>query len=147
MSTVHRPVPLDSIGVKVIEGGKVVGEHRFIGLFTSVAYNQSPKEIPLLRQRVAKLVARAGFRPASHDGKALVNLLETFPRDELFQASEEQLYAIPIGVLRLQERQKTATFVRRDAFERFVSALVYVPRAPFNPHPRIPFQAIPDTPL
>src|SRR3546814_14143720 len=111
MSTVHRPVPLDSIGVKVIEGGKVVGEHRFIGLFTSVAYNQSLKEIPLLRQRVAKLVARAGFRPASHDGKALVNLLETFPRDELFQASEEQLYDIELGVLRPQDRQKTAMLV------------------------------------
>src|SRR3546814_12297172 len=74
MSTVHRPVPLDSIGVKVIEGGQVVGEHRFIGLFTSVAYNQSPKEIPLLRQRVAKLVARAGFRPARHAGTAPANL-------------------------------------------------------------------------
>ncbi len=141
-STVHRPVPLDSIGVKVIRDGKVVGEHRFIGLFTSVAYNQSPKEIPLLRQRVAKLVARAGFRPASHDGKALVNLLETFPRDELFQASEDELYETAIGVLHLQERQKTALFVRRDAFERFVSALVYAPRDHFNTQLRMTFQGI-----
>jgi len=142
MSTVHRPVPLDSIGVKVIRDGKVVGEHRFIGLFTSVAYNQSPKEIPLLRQRVAKLVSRAGFRPASHDGKALVNILETFPRDELFQASEDELYDIAIGVLHLQERQKTALFVRRDAFERFVSAMVYVPRDHFNTQLRIAYQGI-----
>src|SRR3546814_16544264 len=94
MSTVHQPVPLDSIGVKVIEGGKVVGEHRFIGLFTSVAYNQSPKEIPLLRQRVAKLVARAGIRPASHDGKDRGNPLETFPTVDLVTARERQLYKI-----------------------------------------------------
>ncbi|EDP62852.1 NAD-glutamate dehydrogenase [alpha proteobacterium BAL199] len=141
-STVHRPVPLDSISVKTIKDGKVIGEHRFIGLFTSVAYNQSPKEIPLLRQRVAKLVARAGFRPASHDGKALVNLLETFPRDELFQASEDELFQAAIGVLHLQERQKTALFVRKDAFERFVSALVYVPRDHFNTQLRITFQGI-----
>ncbi len=141
-STVHRPVPLDSISVKVIRDAKVVGEHRFLGLFTSVAYNQSPKEIPLLRQRVAKLVARAGFRPASHDGKALVNILETFPRDELFQAGEDELYDIAIGVLHLQERQKTAVFVRRDAFERFVSALVYVPRDHFNTQLRKTFQGI-----
>ena len=141
-STVHRSVPLDSISVKIIEDGKVTGEHRFLGLFTSVAYNQSPKEIPLLRQRVAKLVARAGFRPASHDGKALVNILETFPRDELFQASEDELYDIAIGVLHLQERQKTALFVRQDAFERFVSALVYVPRDHFNTQLRMTFQGI-----
>lgn len=141
-STVHRPVPLDSITVKIIEKGKVVGEHRFLGLFTSVAYNQRPKEIPLLRQRVDKLLERAGFRPASHDGKALLNILETFPRDELFQASEDELFDIAIGVLHLQERQKTAVFVRRDAFERFVSALVYVPRDHYNTQLRLVFQSI-----
>ncbi|MDF1793529.1 MAG: NAD-glutamate dehydrogenase [Thalassobaculaceae bacterium] len=143
VSTVHRPVPLDSISVKKIDkSGKVVGEHRFIGLFTSVAYNQSPKEIPLLRRRVEKIVERAGFRPASHDGKALVNILETYPRDELFQASEDELFEISIGILHLQERQKTALFVRRDAFERFVTALVFVPRDHYNTQLRERFQAI-----
>ncbi|SDG09986.1 NAD-glutamate dehydrogenase [Thalassobaculum litoreum] len=143
VSTVHRPVPLDSISVKKIDkSGKVVGEHRFIGLFTSVAYNESPKEIPLLRRRVEKIVERAGFRPASHDGKALVNILETYPRDELFQASEDELFEISIGILHLQERQKTALFVRRDAFERFVSALVFVPRDHYNTQLRQRFQAI-----
>lgn len=143
VSTVHRAVPLDSISVKRIDkSGKVVGEHRFIGLFTSVAYNQSPNEIPLLRRRVEKIVKRAGFRPASHDGKALVNILETYPRDELFQASEDELFEISIGVLHLQERQKTAVFVRRDAFERFVSILVFVPRDHYNTQLRERFQAI-----
>ncbi|NQW10723.1 MAG: NAD-glutamate dehydrogenase [Alphaproteobacteria bacterium] len=143
ISTVHRPVPLDSISVKKIDKkGKVVGEHRFIGLFTSVAYNQSPKEIPLLRRRVDKIVERAGFRPASHDGKALVNILETYPRDELFQATEDELFEITIGILHLQERQKTSLFVRHDAFERFVSALVFVPRDHFNTQLRQIFQGI-----
>ncbi len=148
VSNVHRPVPLDSISVKKIDkSGKVTGEHRFIGLFTSVAYNQSPKEIPLLRRRVEKIVERAGFRPASHDGKALVNILETYPRDELFQASEDELYEISIGILHLQERQKTALFLRRDAFERFVSALVFVPRDHFNTQLRQRFQTILSTAL
>ena len=143
ISTVHRPVSLDSISVKKInKKGKVVGEHRFIGLFTSVAYNQSPNEIPLLRRRVDKIVERAGFRPASHDGKALVNILETYPRDELFQATEDELLEIAIGILHLQERQKISLFVRRDAFERFVSALVFVPRDHFNTQLRRTFQTI-----
>jgi len=143
VSTVHRPVPLDSISVKKIDkAGRVVGEHRFIGLFTSVAYNQSPKEIPLLRRRVEKIVERAGFRPASHDGKALVNILETYPRDELFQASEDELFEISIGILHLQERQKTALFVRRDAFERFVTALIFVPRDHYNTQLRQRFTQI-----
>jgi glutamate dehydrogenase len=142
-STVHRPVPLDSISVKRIDkSGKVIGEHRFIGLFTSVAYNQSPKEIPLLRRRVEKIVARAGFRPSSHDGKALVNILETYPRDELFQASEDELFEISIGILHMQERQRTALFVRRDAFERFVSVLVFVPRDHYTTQLRERFQQI-----
>ena len=143
IATVHRPVPLDAISIKRFDAkGRVVGEHRFLGLFTSVAYNQSPKEIPLLRRRVARIVERAGFRPASHDGKALVNILETYPRDELFQAGEDELFEIAIGILHLQERQKTALFVRRDAFERFVSALIFVPRDHYNTQLRQAFQSI-----
>jgi glutamate dehydrogenase len=133
MSRVHRAVHLDAIGIKKIDAkGKVVGEHRFVGLFTSVAYNQSPGEIPLLRQKVDRIVARAGFGSSSHAGKALVNILETYPRDELLQSTEDQLYETAIGILNLQERQKTALFYRKDAFERFVSCLVYVPRDRYN---------------
>ena len=126
---VHRPVYMDTIIVKKIDKtGKVTGEHRFIGLFTSVAYNQSPGEIPMLRQKVQRIVSRGGFAQESHDGKALINILETYPRDELFQASEDALLATSIGVLHLQERQKTALFVRSDPFERFVSVIIFVPR-------------------
>lgn len=128
-STIHRPVHLDSITVRKFDkSGKVIGEHRFVGLFTSVAYNQRPKDIPLLRHKVDLILQRAGFAPASHDGKALVNTLETYPRDEFFQASESELFETGIGILHLQERPKTALFIRKDAFERFVSCLVFVPR-------------------
>ena len=126
---VHRPVHMDTIIVKKIDKtGKVTGEHRFVGLFTSVAYNQSPGEIPLLRQKVQRIVAQGGFAPESHDGKALLNILETYPRDELFQASEDNLLNTSIGILHLQERQKTALFMRPDPFERFVSVILFVPR-------------------
>ncbi|AHC73633.1 NAD-glutamate dehydrogenase [Candidatus Endolissoclinum faulkneri L5] len=143
VSTVHRSVPLESIGIKKIdEFGKVIGEHRFIGLFTSVAYNESPKAIPLLRQRVKNIVKRAGLRPASHDEKALINILETYPRDELFHANEEDLFEISIGILHLQERQKIALFAYPDAFERFVTAFVFVPRDQYNTQLRQNFQMI-----
>ena len=132
-STVHRPVQLDTIGVKKFDGaGKVVGQRLIVGLFTSVAYNSSPKDIPLLRRKIDKTIARAGFPPAGHDGKALMNILETYPRDELFQTREEELMNIALGILHLQERQRTALFVRRDDFGRFVSCLVFVPRDQYN---------------
>ena len=128
-SPVHRPVHMDTIGIKSFDGkGRVVGEHRFVGLFTSHAYNVSPRHIPLLRQKLDRTIARAGFDPVSHDGKALLNILETYPRDELFQVTEEDLYDISLGILQLQERQRIALFVRRDPYERFLSCLVYVPR-------------------
>ena len=132
-ATVHRPVHMDSIGVKKFDAkGKVVGGHGFVGLFTSQAYNLSPRFIPVLRQKVERTVARAGFDPVSHDGKALLNILETFPRDELFQISEDELFEIGFGILRLQERPRIALFVRQDTFERFASCLVYVPRERYN---------------
>ena len=143
LATVHRPVHMDSIAVKKFDAaGKVIGERRFVGLFTSVAYNQSPTSIPLLRLKVARILARAGFPPASHDGKALVNILETFPRDELFQINDDELFEMTLGILHLQERQRTALFVRRDAFERHISCLVYVPRDNFNTDLRLKIQAL-----
>jgi len=142
-ATVHRRVHMDSISVKKFDShGRVAGEHRFVGLFTSVAYNQSPKQIPLLRKRVSRVVQRAGFAPGGHDGKALGNILETFPRDELFQTSDDELFETSMGVLHLQERQRIALFVRRDRLERFVSALIYVPRDQFNTDLRKRMEAI-----
>jgi len=142
-STVHRGVEMDTIAIKTFDAkGNVVGERRFVGLFTSVAYNQSPKEIPLLRGKVRRTVESSGFPPSSHDGKALVNILETFPRDELFQIAEEELFHIALGILHLQERQRVALFTRTDAFERFVSCFVYVPTEAYNTTLRKRIEAI-----
>jgi glutamate dehydrogenase len=142
-ATVHRRVHMDSINIMKFDAqGRVAGEHRFVGLFTSVAYNQSPKQIPLLRRRVSRTLDRAGFAPGSHDGKAMVNILETFPRDELFQISDDELFDVAMGILHLQERQRIALFVRRDRLERFVSTLIYVPRDQYNTDLRRRMQAI-----
>ena len=110
---------------------QVAGERRFIG-YTSTAYMVSSAEIPIVRRKCANIVRRAGFLPKGHLGKSLVTVLETYPRDELFQADEDQLYDIALGILRLQEHQRTRLFVRRDRFDRFVSCLVFVPRDKYN---------------
>jgi glutamate dehydrogenase len=142
-STVHRPVPLDAIAVKQFDKkGNVVGEQIFVGLFTSVAYSMSPLRIPALRSKVQEVMDRAGFDPQSHSGKALLHVLEHFPRDELFQIDAEQLSEIAVGIVSLHERQRIALFVRRDPFERFVSAFVYVPRDRYNATLRRAFQDI-----
>ena len=128
-SMVHRPVRMDIIGLKQFgPDGAVVGLHAFLGLFTSSAYTDRPVQIPLLRRKITRVEARAGFARSGHDAKALANILETYPRDELFQISEDALFDTSIGILHLQERQRVAVFVRKDEFERFVSCLVFVPR-------------------
>ena len=142
-ATVHRQVHYDTITVKRFDDkGKVVGERLFVGLFTSVAYSKSPRAIPLLRRKVDRIIARAGFAPASHDGKALAHTLENYPRDELLQISEDDLLDIAMGVLHLQERQRVALFVRRDALERYLSCMIYVPKDLYNSELRVRFQAV-----
>jgi glutamate dehydrogenase len=142
-ATVHRPVHMDTIGIKRFDAdGNPSGEQLFIGLFTSVAYNKSPREIPLLRRKVERVIARAGFDPNSHDGKALLHILESHPRDELFQATDDELFEIALGILHLQERQRVALFLRKDPFERFVSCLVFVPRDRFSTELRLRMQEI-----
>ncbi|HRY24507.1 MAG TPA: NAD-glutamate dehydrogenase [Geminicoccaceae bacterium] len=132
-STVHRATYLDFIGVKrYAPDGRVIGEHRLLGLFTSVAYNRSPRFIPLLRRKFDAIVERAGHVRAGHAGKALVNILETYPRDELFQADEDTLFEITSQILYLQDRQQIRLFVRQDTFGRFVSCLLYIPRERYN---------------
>ncbi|MBI2213781.1 MAG: NAD-glutamate dehydrogenase [Acidobacteria bacterium] len=132
-ATVHRPVHMDRIGIKYFDDkGNLLGEDRFLGLFTSGAYSKSVHDIPLLRRKASRTLDRAGLGATSHDGKALAQILETLPRDEMFQITEDQLFEISMGVLQLQERQRIALFVRKDVFERFVSCLVYVPRDRYN---------------
>ncbi|MBM3558317.1 MAG: NAD-glutamate dehydrogenase [Alphaproteobacteria bacterium] len=132
-ATVHRRVHMDVIALKRhAANGKVTGEHIIAGLFTSEAYNRSPRAIPLLRRKIATVLGRAGFLPASHDRKALANILETYPRDELLQIGIDGLYDNAIGILHLQERRRVALFVREDPFRRYVTALVFVPRERYN---------------
>ncbi|MGB2816238.1 MAG: NAD-glutamate dehydrogenase [Burkholderiaceae bacterium] len=142
-STVHRPGYIDYIGVKRYgTAGEVIGEHRFLGLFTSTTYSARVTEIPLLRGKVRYVSERAGLAPASHLGKALAHILETYPRDELFQISAEELFEIANGILQLGERQRFRLFIRRDPFERFVSCLIYVPRENYSTGLRRKFQSI-----
>ena len=142
-ATVHRPEPMDVIGLRRHDPkGRVASETRFIGLFTQSAYSQNPHEIPVVRRKIAQVVARAGFAPAGHDGKALLHILETFPRDELFQISTDELYTIALGILQLQERQRIALFVRRDPFERFVSCVIFVPQDRYSSALREQFSSV-----
>jgi glutamate dehydrogenase len=142
-STVHRPGYTDYIGVKRYnERGEVVGEHRFLGLFTSTAYAARVAETPLLRGKVEAIAARAGLPPGGHLAKALAHILETYPRDELFQTSDDELYDITLGILALGERQRLRLFLRRDPFDRFVSCLVYVPREAYSTDLRRKFQQL-----
>ncbi|MBS0452228.1 MAG: NAD-glutamate dehydrogenase [Proteobacteria bacterium] len=142
-STVHRPGYLDYIGIKRFDAaGQVVGEDRFLGLFTHTAYSAIPVEIPLLRKKVADVLLRAGLPPASHSGKALVNILDTYPRDELFQTGGDELLATAVGVLHLEERQRFRLFVRSEPYERFVVCMIYAPRENYTTELRQKWQAI-----
>jgi glutamate dehydrogenase len=132
-SCVHRPVHMDVIGFKRIdENGQVVGLDLFCGLFTAEVYTNLASSIPVLKGKIQRLMQQAGFRAEGHNGKKLLNILENLPRDELFQMSDEQLLETSLGVLQLQERQKTSLFVRKDEFERYVSCLAYLPRDRFD---------------
>jgi glutamate dehydrogenase len=128
-SRVHRHTHMDYVGVKLFDAnGKLSGEFVIIGLFTSTTYTKSTATIPYLRRKVIAVVRRAGFDPDGHSGKALVNVLETYPRDELFQIDAEALYRNALAILRLDEHPRVRVLPRHDRFGRFVSILVYVPR-------------------
>ncbi len=129
MSRVHRRAHMDYIGVKIFgANGAPRGELRIVGLFTSHAYVRPAAEIPFLRHKVAMVLQSSGFPPASHDAKAVANILNNFPRDELFQIGVERLKDWAIGILDLEARPRVRAFVRVDRFDRFVSALIFVPR-------------------
>jgi len=128
-ATVHRPVHMDVISIKRFdEDGQVVRERRFMGLFTSRAYTISSSRIPIVRRKVERVIDRVGFLPASHDAKVLRHILENYPRDELFQISENDLYRFSLRIHELQLRPRLTLLVRRDEAERFVSCMIYVPR-------------------
>ncbi|MBS7696813.1 MULTISPECIES: NAD-glutamate dehydrogenase [unclassified Chelatococcus] len=128
-SRVHRRAYLDYIGVKLFSmDGRLDGELRIVGLFTADAYTGTTRDVPYLRHKVAQVIARAGFDPASYSGRALLYVLEDYPRDELFQVDVETLYRYCLEILKLTERPRVRVLARRDAFDRFVSVLVYIPK-------------------
>lgn len=132
-SRVHRRAYMDYIGVKRYGAeGKATGETRFVGLFTSEAYDQLASDVPLVRRKVANALARADKAPGSHNEKRLKNILENYPRDELFQIGEDELLSIALGVLHLYDRPRIRIFTRQDPFDRFVSVLLFVPRERYD---------------
>ena len=132
-SLVHRRVHLDYIGVKRFDAaGRLIGEFRIVGLFTSTAYTRPARSIPYLRRKLAAVEQRAGFDPNSHSGKALANVIEQYPRDELFQIDEDTLCKFARRSLQLDEHPRVRVLARRDRFDRFVSVLVFVPRERFD---------------
>ncbi|HEY7722938.1 MAG TPA: NAD-glutamate dehydrogenase domain-containing protein, partial [Pedococcus sp.] len=142
-ATVHRSAYLDYISIKTFdEAGDVTGERRFLGLFTSTAYTESVTRIPVLQDKIDAIFDRTGFTADSHSGKDLLEVLETYPRDELFQADQDELHDNATSVLHLQERRKTKLFLRQDEFGRFVSCLVYIPRDRYNTGVRLKMESI-----
>ena len=142
-ATVHRPAYLDYVGIKQFDSnGDVVGERRFLGLFSSAAYTESLTRIPVLREKAHQLIDGAGFTAMSHSGKALMDILETYPRDELFQTSVAELLPVAEAVLQMRERRQLRFFVRRDVYGRYLSCLVYLPRDRYTTQVRERMQEI-----
>ena len=141
-STVHRSVPLDYVGIKEIDAdGVVTGERRFVGLFTSTVYSSLVKEIPVVRAKVAAIIDRSDLQTSSHDYSRLLNALQVHPRDELFQAEADQLAEMVKEILDLRDRRQVSFLLRRDAFGRFLSCLVFVPRDRHSTELRLKIQA------
>lgn len=137
-SSVHRAAYSDYIVVKHFnDKGEVVGGRRFMGLYTSSVYNQTPKDIPVVRKKIQRVLGGSGFAPGSHSYKELTGILFNFPRDELILCEEETLLGITSEVLRIQERKQIRLFLRQDAYSSFLTAMVYMPREVFNTQVRI----------
>ncbi|KHD73950.1 NAD-glutamate dehydrogenase, partial [Actinoplanes utahensis] len=142
-ATVHRSAYLDYISVKMFdEAGHVAGERRFLGLFSSSAYRTSVRELPVVKRKVQEVMDRSGLSPRGHSGKDLLQILETYPRDELFQIKTDDLYEAVIGVLRMAGRRQLRLFLRRDGYGRFISCLIYLPRDRFTTGNRLRMQEI-----
>lgn len=142
-STVHRPTYTDFIAVKIYDAeGKLTKFMRFVGLYTSTVYNVSVESIPYIRKKIARIFNMAAFPKSSHDGKTLLHIIETLPRDELLQALDTELFEFAIGILHLQERLRIRLFMRRDIYGRFFSCMVFVPKDLVNSQLRNKMQHI-----
>jgi len=143
LASVHRDAYTDYIGIKRFnENGQVIGERRILGLYTSAAYHTNPKQIPFLRHKVALIMENSRLNPRSHAGKILLNILETLPRDDLIQGSEEEILEIAMGIFYMQDRKRIRLFARMDVYHRFVSCLVYVPKERINTELRLAMKQI-----
>jgi glutamate dehydrogenase len=142
-SRVHRQVHMDYIAIKRFDKkNRPVGERRFIGLFTSSAYNRRVRDIPILRRKIAAVIERQGLNMRGHDGKAMMHILETYPRDEIFQVDVIQLSDFVVSILAIQDRPVIRMFARKDPFERFYSCIIYVPRERHSTELRRDFENI-----
>ena len=142
-STVHRPIFMDYVGVREVdEAGQITGEHRFVGLLTATAYTEPATSIPLLAKKVDDVVSAMDLGVNTHSGKDLIQFIETYPRDELFQISSIELEAVARRVLQIQERRQVRLFARTEVFGRFVSALVYFPRDRYTTEIRLRMEGI-----
>ncbi len=143
LATVHRRVYTELISIKRFDSeGNTIGERRFVGLFTSTAYSSRPKDIPFIRDKVRQVMLRSHLSLRGHSGKALLHILETYPRDDLFQASVQEIYDTCIEIMHMQERPQIRLFARRDIYNRFMSCMVYVPRELYNTELRQQMQAV-----
>jgi len=142
-SIVHRPAYPDYISLKRFDrDGQPIGEHRFVGLYTSSVYTQSPRLIPVIRNKASSIIERSGFDRRGHKGKDLAQIIQSFPRDYLFQCNEDELYQTTIGVFNIQERRQVRLFINTEPFGKFVSCLVYIPRERYNTETRNKIQDI-----
>jgi glutamate dehydrogenase len=142
-STVHRPSYLDYVAVKrVSDAGQVVGEYRFLGLYTHAAVTESIRGIPVLRRKLTEVLDLLGMATESHDGKEVAEILDSYPREELFMTSAHDLATICSGVHRLRERRETRLFLRKDPYGRYVSGLVYMPRDRYTTKARLQTQLV-----
>ncbi|MGB3619891.1 MAG: NAD-glutamate dehydrogenase, partial [Ketobacter sp.] len=139
----HRPVYMDFIGIRKCDAqGRIIGEYRWLGLYTSRVFNNSPREFPIIGQKLGQVIQGSGLEQNGHDGKRLMQILETFPREELFQTPTQDLLKTAVGVLHIQERRRLRLFVRKGEFGRFLSCLIYTPRDSYSTALRKSFQKI-----
>ena len=142
-SPVHRAVHLDTVMVKTFgRGGRVSGVRIFVGVFTPAVHRQRLADIPMLARKTGTVIERSGFPPDSHNGMALLQILESLPRSDLFQYSDDDLLETALGILQIRGSQRVALFIRRDAFNRFVSCLIYIPRERYTSQLRATMRAI-----
>ncbi len=133
LSRVHRPAYLDYVLLKEFdEKGNVTTEHRFVGLYTSSVYFQTAQDIPIVRKKVQAVLSQSGFAPNGHSSKDLLQVINVFPRDELFQITQKQLLETAVEITQIQQTETYKLFIRKDSYGKFYSCLVYVPRDIFN---------------